>query len=222
MKLKNIRIKNYRGIKNTEIDLAEDINVFVGINGSGKTTILDAIAISLSWLVNRIEHENVSGRHILEKDIKNETSFSSVELTIKENKKTYSWKLVKTDKGYRSKEKSQLTEVSTLATYFQQILLDKSKLPVIVYYPINRIVADFPVRSSMNNFNIINVYDEALAGKINYDSFFNWLKERDDIINEKIGSRYNWMIQNKTWLKKRIKKILSYFEECITTTRNAA
>lgn len=45
-----------------------NINVFVGVNGSGKSTILNSIAISLSWLINRIQRDNASGKHIDELD----------------------------------------------------------------------------------------------------------------------------------------------------------
>lgn len=213
MKIKKIIINNFRGIKTTEINFSKDRNIFVGINGSGKTTILDAIVLSLSWLINRIRHENASGCHILESDIKNATSFSSIELTIEDNKKIFTWKLVKTAAGFKSEGKSKLTEVSELAACFQKILLNELSLPVIVCYPINRNVASFPAKLPKKNYNILDVYEGALTGKTDYESFFYWLKERDDIINENIKFSYNRQNQNKALSKKRIKKLLSYFEE---------
>jgi len=47
MKLSKIEITNFRCFESLSIDLRKDLNVFVGINGAGKTTILDAIAIAL-------------------------------------------------------------------------------------------------------------------------------------------------------------------------------
>jgi len=47
MKLKKIEITNFRCFETISVPLQSDINVFVGINGAGKTTILDAIAIAL-------------------------------------------------------------------------------------------------------------------------------------------------------------------------------
>ncbi|MBZ0154718.1 MAG: AAA family ATPase [Alphaproteobacteria bacterium] len=47
MKLNKIEITNFRCFENLAISLQPDINVFVGINGAGKSTILDAIAIAL-------------------------------------------------------------------------------------------------------------------------------------------------------------------------------
>ena len=51
MKLAKVRITNFRCFESLEIPLQPDINVFVGINGSGKTAILDAIAIALYHVV---------------------------------------------------------------------------------------------------------------------------------------------------------------------------
>ena len=51
MKLAKVRITNFRCFESLEIPLQPDINVFVGINGSGKTAILDAIAIALYHIV---------------------------------------------------------------------------------------------------------------------------------------------------------------------------
>lgn len=41
MKLRKIRIQNFRGIKDLEIDI-DDTTVLIGENNSGKTAILDA------------------------------------------------------------------------------------------------------------------------------------------------------------------------------------
>ena len=55
MKLKNIRISNYRCFKEAELDLDEHITLVVGKNGAGKTAILDAIAVSVSTFLLGID-----------------------------------------------------------------------------------------------------------------------------------------------------------------------
>lgn len=47
MKLSKVHITNFRCFKSLPIPLQEDVNVFVGANGAGKSTILDAIAVAL-------------------------------------------------------------------------------------------------------------------------------------------------------------------------------
>ena len=48
--IKSIAIKNYRGIKDLEIDNFKKYNFFIGDNGSKKTTILESLGIGLSLL----------------------------------------------------------------------------------------------------------------------------------------------------------------------------
>ena len=51
MKLSKVEITNFRCFESLPVELQRDVNVFVGVNGSGKTTILDAIAIGLYEIV---------------------------------------------------------------------------------------------------------------------------------------------------------------------------
>ncbi|KIR02477.1 ATPase [Lachnospiraceae bacterium TWA4] len=48
MKLKTIKIKNFRCFEKVDIDLDHQMTLIVGKNGTGKTAILDAIAVSIS------------------------------------------------------------------------------------------------------------------------------------------------------------------------------
>jgi AAA15 family ATPase/GTPase len=41
--IKNINIKNYRGLKNLELKDFKDINLFIGENNTGKTSILEVL-----------------------------------------------------------------------------------------------------------------------------------------------------------------------------------
>ncbi len=47
-KIRNLEISNYRGIKHADLENFGDINVFIGKNGTGKSTVLEAIAIGAS------------------------------------------------------------------------------------------------------------------------------------------------------------------------------
>lgn len=55
MRLKNIKISNYRCFKEAEIDFDDHITLVVGKNGAGKTAILDAVAVSVSTFLLGID-----------------------------------------------------------------------------------------------------------------------------------------------------------------------
>ena len=61
MKINKILIKNFKNIKGTRIiDFQENVTLFVGPNGFGKTTIFDAIELSLTGRIRRIEESDYS------------------------------------------------------------------------------------------------------------------------------------------------------------------
>lgn len=49
MFLKRFEIKNYRCIKNASIDFNKGVNILIGENNSGKTAVLDALRVCLSY-----------------------------------------------------------------------------------------------------------------------------------------------------------------------------
>ena len=71
MRIRSLKLERFRGARSLRLDLDERLNVFVGVNGAGKSTILDAAAILLSWFMNRIKQSGASGRPIVEADIAN-------------------------------------------------------------------------------------------------------------------------------------------------------
>ena len=54
MYIRDLKLERFRGAHDLFLELHEKLNVFVGVNGAGKSTVLDAAAILLSWLVNRL------------------------------------------------------------------------------------------------------------------------------------------------------------------------
>ncbi|MCI5603216.1 MAG: AAA family ATPase, partial [Clostridiales bacterium] len=50
MYLEKVQLKNYKAIEELEIDLTPGINVLIGDNGAGKTSVLEGIAVALGGL----------------------------------------------------------------------------------------------------------------------------------------------------------------------------
>lgn len=71
MKIKKLELNNFRSARASTFEFNDKLNLFIGINGSGKSTVLDALSICLSWLVKRIEKENGRGSYILDSNLTN-------------------------------------------------------------------------------------------------------------------------------------------------------
>ena len=191
MRITTLSLSNYRGAQSLSIDFDERLNVFFGINGAGKSTVLDAAAIMLSWAVSRIQNPGTSGRPISESDITNGTSYSSIELCCSSQAQNVQWTLSKSKKGHGQAEvPSNLTELSRFANQIQEQIAANGReeiaLPLFVYYPVNRAVLDIPLRiKGKHSFDIFAAYSGSLASGASFRLFFEWFREREDLENEK-------------------------------------
>lgn len=53
MSIRRVIVKNYRALKDTDINLLENLNIIVGDNETGKSTLLEAINLALKCQLNR-------------------------------------------------------------------------------------------------------------------------------------------------------------------------
>ena len=51
--IKRVIIKNYKGLRQAEIEFSPDLNILVGNNETGKSTVLEAINLALTRQLNR-------------------------------------------------------------------------------------------------------------------------------------------------------------------------
>ena len=188
MHIKKLQLNDYRGIHQLSLHLHAQLNVFVGINGSGKSSLLDASAIMLSWLINRIKHSGASGRPITESDIRNEQSNAALTMQLDDRGEAIHWMLTKGRRGRGSPVKSEFKQLSELAKHIQQWLTESEgdcNLSLLVYYPVNRAVLDIPLRiRHKHSFDLLSAFDESLTSGANFRTFFEWFREREDLENE--------------------------------------
>lgn len=191
MHIDTIRLHQFRGARKLTLKLDPKLNVFVGMNGSGKSTVLDASAILLSWMVNRLKSAKGSGRPINKADIQNSRPFSKLAIECKEFEEQVPlrWSIVKSLHGTRSiDERTELKALNAWAYEMQDTITGAEfnvNLPLFAYYPVNRAVLDIPLRiRSRHIFDIFSAYDDSLSSGSNFRTFFEWFREREDLENE--------------------------------------
>ncbi|MCM1512955.1 MAG: AAA family ATPase [Oxalobacter formigenes] len=190
MYIHSLELTQFRGARKLSITLDKKLNVFVGMNGSGKSSILDASAIMLSWLANRIRTVNASGRPVSELDITNETLWANLKITLGTKWDNFSWHTVKYRLGYSRKDMliSNLMQASKCAELIQKTITESegnANIPLFIYYPVNRSVLDVPLRiRNKHRFTLLSAYDDALTSAANFRTFFEWFRDREDLENE--------------------------------------
>jgi predicted ATP-binding protein involved in virulence len=182
-------MNSFRGISDLTLEFdTDEPTVFIGINGVGKSSILDCLDILLSWLTQRIQNPDSSGRCFNEDDIKNGCKETHNEITISINDwPEVVWSLTKASKGRSKDTSSNLGDLKRVVDRHSQLDANSyAALPLAVYYPTNRAVLDIPLKiRKKHSFEQITAYDEVLTGgQIDFRRFFEWFREREDLENE--------------------------------------
>ncbi len=188
MKLQQLELTHFRPFKSLTIQFEEQLTVLVGINGAGKTSILEALTIMLSRLFSRIRSTKGTGQFFTDSDIRKGASETANSIEIEFNQKSVSWKVVKTKRGRKKQTITNLTAIKDIVEQIQDSFEqnDKNNVPLAVFYGVNRAVLDVPLRiRTKQHFDQLSAYDQALTGGRNdFRRFFEWYRGREDFENE--------------------------------------
>ena len=188
MQVEYLELANFRGIDRLRLDFRERVNVLVGVNGSGKSAILDGATILLSRLTARIRADSGKGRSLLVSDISNGHAEAFAEISVACRGTQYKWNVSKARRGRARRKASSQAPLGELAGRLRSDLADNAttSLPLAVSYPVNRSVLDIPLRIRKRHpFDQLSAHDRALGGgSSNFRVFFEWFREREDLENE--------------------------------------
>lgn len=185
MKIKSLSITNYRAIRSSDYPCSEKMNVFVGINGAGKSTILYAMNTLLSWFVAKIK--NVDGRGILLTDFDISKGSDSCKLEINMDETTWVTYKQRSSVRVKATEKSDFFNLRQLTNELMDAYHrseEPASLPIIAFYGVDRAVASIPQKLHRNkSTEPIDLYTEDIFGHADFRYFFEWFRDREDLEN---------------------------------------
>ncbi|HCQ23194.1 MAG: hypothetical protein AN481_07615 [Aphanizomenon flos-aquae LD13] len=233
MRIEELHLQNFRGFRELKLTLAPDLAVFIGVNGSGKSSILDSIAILLD--------EYVNDKFYLQEDdinINSNKAFISTLVKVESQNKLY-WEVGKN----RDKTQFEINKKEIDNYAFEVILRlhnnddDEVKslinnpiiqtddnnnfpLPIIVYYQTNRIFIKSSAIEDMSDEEIQNNdgnrlfgYQTAFSGNINdFRDFLYWFKQEEEYENEiRLREDANFRNPNLEIVRKALETFLEGF-----------
>ncbi len=192
MKITELSLTDFRGIRSLKLSLSDfKVAIFIGANGSGKSSALDAAAIALTRITAHLNAPGAGNRHIGSTDINNNQASASIQIGVEHNDIKYNWLL--TRKGRNAKKQavehriSRLNDVKTLASVLlNELNGEASSVPMLAYYPVNRAVLDIPLKiRKAHDFSPLGAFENALTSATNFRVFFEWFRNKEDLENEK-------------------------------------
>jgi predicted ATP-binding protein involved in virulence len=190
MKIRQIVIKNFKGFASQTFDLNDQFTVFIGDNATGKTSILDALAVVLGGFF--IEIAEVNSRTIKEKEVRvidiegqpRPQKPVIIEAFGTVSNREISWKREIINKKTTSKDSKPLSRIA-------KEMLDKSRkengviFPLIAYHGTGRLWAEHEkVDFQKQEEGIKMAYTNCLSAKSSSKEFLSWYKTQEDSIQK--------------------------------------
>ncbi|MGL0931594.1 retron Ec78 anti-phage system effector ATPase PtuA [Vibrio vulnificus] len=202
--LSHLTLVDFRKFSHIKIKLDKKLTVFIGENGAGKTTIIDAISKSISWVGKTIVKKGGKGRPVIDTDVNvNSTTYAEVNTVIKLGDNTsYSASLFKTAKGADIAKNSKLEGLEELGGLFRAINnlnrkkgLKEQDFPILVSYSVNRTniksnkTLDSNKISSITSGSRFDAYDKFTDGTGNFSDFLEWFMILNNLAGGEIKER---------------------------------
>jgi len=191
MRIISIELINFRCFESVKMDFHPKLNVFVGVNASGKTALLLALRRCLGTFVGQFSDIDAAEKqaimHIAPEDVRFSGGFFAAKTTfsceVKVGNQKYSWARTKIGRNGRTDSKDTKA-VSEWVEALEAKLKDPTKqydlnLPLIAYFSTDRVSGERKFVKSDKLFSSrMRGYFNALGQLTNTEYLKEWFKNR--------------------------------------------
>lgn len=188
MELTNITLKNYKGIIDLSASFKPGVNLVIGNNGAGKTSLLNGASVAISkifsWINVPVKEIKLEDIYVTAENSGDATSNLSYHMPVEVvcdiciNGKIYHNNMMKTNESSHS----STTDVKILE-YIKSLVDDKRQLPLVSFQNAGRGKVKY---SGKKNISLKQGKTERIAGykgafdtSMNFDDIENWCLRMD-------------------------------------------
>ncbi|MCD1598534.1 retron Ec78 anti-phage system effector ATPase PtuA [Rheinheimera aquimaris] len=193
-RISSVRLVNFKGFNDIDLPFNKHgCTILVGNNGSGKSTVLEAIQKTLSHLSSRLTTRSYNGDQIDELEIKSRSEYSTVAVNFLINELNINVELSQSRPLSQIIKKSKFTELNDLGNIFRvaNSMVEGFPLPLLASYNVER-ANDVTTKDIEKSEEILDSYiwnksrgyAKSLTGKADFRLFFKWFKEVTEEKNE--------------------------------------
>ena len=214
MYIKSLKIRNFRNIEKIDIDLDKNINIFVGNNAQGKTSILESIYV----LALSKSSKNLDELELIRKN----SSFSRIEGNIKSSRTSRTLEVILEKNKKRLKvDKNEIKKVSSYISNLNVIMFSPDDLDIIKKSPSFRrnLINTTLCQLFPNYLRILNEYNKLLKIRNDYlkSSYQNIDEVYLEIVTDKLIERAIVIMQYRSKFIDNINNYIADIYSKITT-----
>lgn len=188
MKINKLDLKNFRGFDSRELTFNDQFTVLIGDNGSGKTAVLEGVAIALGAFLSGFS--GIKSRYIKKEEIYKKYKMHGKKIEIQPQYsvivKAYGnidgeeicWSREINDEGGTTTSKNAKS-IMKYASNYQKLVreFDEITLPVISYYSTQRLWGQKNNKSAKLKHNRLEGYDNVLDPLSDLKNIFKWIED---------------------------------------------
>ena len=223
MKIRELQLYNFRGIGRKTIDFTDtdgnpkQFTVLIGDNGSGKTSILEAITKALVPVIRSINTEAVKKCDLTNNDIKNRRGWTKVVLSLDIEDIVYRCsnrrrKNANIEFENKLDKNSILREIKQLKAKYDE-LRDIGQLPLVLYYGTNRVVNEIPQRGHIKEFYIEDALKNCFDNSNSFRDFYEWFKTEEDIELRELRECKNYQSIRLNCVRRAISEMIEGYSD---------
>lgn len=176
VRARRLQLQSYRGFEKLDLELDDELTVLVGTNGSGKTSVLEALAAAVRITVLNPEDSTVEAGYA--QDLKNGTSKGTV--------------VVDFDGAKNPEDSRAKIEISPKwgwvgwsAKIIEPSQRETGPVPIAAYYAVSRTAVDrTPGTTTPKKYAPTDAWIDAFEPSTTFEQLFTWFREREDLENE--------------------------------------